>query len=128
MIANAWLLAIVIAQSGVQSAANAPEVPAAAIHGHVLRPDGEPAIRAEVRLISAGRFAKSQVAVTDQDGVYRFDDLTPGPYRMVAQKSGFVSIQYGGRPITETPDILMLNPGELRDHVDIRLVRHSAIT
>ena len=127
MIAAACLAAFALAQSSVQTTTS-QDVRPGAIHGHVSRPDGRPAARAEVRLIPTAPGLRRSAVVTDGDGVYAFDDLPPGFYRILAQKPGFVPTEYGGRPADQTGDLVQVDPGGLRDRIDIALVRHSAIT
>jgi hypothetical protein len=126
MIAAPWLLAAVMAQAGVP--AQTLDVRPGAIHGRVSRPDGRPAVRAEVRLLPNVPFRGNRVSVTDQDGAYAFDNLPPGFYRLLAQKSGFIPTQYGGRPIDDPGEPVLVTAGELRERIDIVLARQAAIT
>ena len=119
------MLALILAQA--VPPAQPPSVRPGSIHGHVSRPDGRAAVRAEVRLMPNAPHLRGGVVVTDDEGAFAFDGLSPGLYRLVAQKTGFIPTQYGGQPLDQTGDSVAVNAGELLDHVDIVLARQSAI-
>ncbi|HWI61711.1 MAG TPA: carboxypeptidase-like regulatory domain-containing protein [Symbiobacteriaceae bacterium] len=76
--------AIVDPGTGYGAVANLTVVPSASVVGRVYTPDGKPAANTEVTLWQeAEKYAVAKV-VTDQDGYYRFQDLTPGRRYSVA--------------------------------------------
>ena len=89
------LLSMLVAQS---AAAQAPR-PAAAVQGIVVKwGTAEPVAKATVELgrVETGAPAP-YVATTTGDGVFRFDGVPPGQYRVVATRAGYVKGEYGQR-------------------------------
>ena len=78
------------------------------ITGVVLKsPSGEPAAGAVVKLVDeppsvapAGR--QTQTTTTGGDGAFRFDDVEPGAYWVVANLQGYLPAEYGQRSPTGT--------------------------
>jgi protocatechuate 3,4-dioxygenase beta subunit len=82
----------------VSQPATAPENPQATVSftGHVVTPSGtdtRPVRRAKVTL--TGGTGTTRVTHTDTSGVYRFDRLTAGDYRVRVEKPGFVTLETG---------------------------------
>ena len=50
------------------------------------------------RVVFAFRGRSRLQRVTDQDGRYSFDELEPGPYRLMVQKTGYVSLEPASVP------------------------------
>jgi hypothetical protein len=69
----------------------------------------------------------SVVATTDDAGAYQLPKLLPGRYRVSASKLGFATLEFHQRRPFERGDVIFLDAGEHRDHVDIALFRHGAI-
>jgi hypothetical protein len=81
--------------------------------GTVLLNEGTPPPpirRARVTLTFDGAFP-TQIADTDTDGAFRFDNLSAGTYRILVEKPGFVPVDRGpGRAIVR-PVVVTLGPG-----------------
>ncbi len=107
----------------------------ARLSGRVVAADtGKPLRRASVtigrpnsldlRLIGPG----DRQVTTNDDGVWRVDDLPAGRYRVAASKAGYVTIQYGQRHARASARIVELAEGASLDRIDLRLPKASAIT
>ena len=62
----------------------------AAIHGQIIDPDGKPVARTRVTLFNG--LAAVDERIVGNDGAYRFDNLVPGPYSLVANAVGFSAL------------------------------------
>jgi protocatechuate 3,4-dioxygenase beta subunit len=107
----------------------------AAISGTVTDDAGEPVARLGVRLLrkleisSYLRFADSGVAATDDRGVYRFSDLSPGTYVVAARSrtgetralTGGATVYYPGTRVASQAVEIPVAQGEERWGVDLRL-------
>ena len=74
----------------VRAADRSPALGYGSVHGVAIDQEGRPLPTAFVTIhsIDAGTDRK---VVSDGDGVFAADDLTPGPYRLSAFKDGFSS-------------------------------------
>ncbi len=105
----------------------------AAIRGRITRGDGLAVARATVTATMLRRadappnaFAP-HTTTTDDDGMYEFEGILRGDYRIRASKPGFVSALYGQRSAGDPGAILSVGEHETRARVDFTLPRHSAI-
>src|SRR5262245_5688198 len=88
------------AQAGVTTTAPgsnqaAPDTGTAILRGRVFGVDSsQPLRRAQVRIF-APELRQGKVATTDQNGRYEFTELPAGRYTVEANKTGYVTSQYG---------------------------------
>jgi hypothetical protein len=112
-----------------QAQAPLPATPGnATIRGHIVRADGLPLARAEVRLGSLEPPVAPRTTITDETGSYEFSQLPAGRYLVFASKTGFVAREFGQTSTAESGQPIVLAARETRERVDIVLPRHSAIT
>jgi hypothetical protein len=100
------------------------------LQGRVVRWGTSDAIaRATVELvgISAGNPAP-YVAQTNGDGAFTFSGISPGQYRVVAKRSGYVNGEYGQRWPNGAGTVLTLPPGQLVSNVPVPLLQTGAIS
>jgi uncharacterized protein (DUF2141 family) len=101
----------------------------ATIRGHVLRADGLPLARAEVRVASVDNLVPSRTTITDENGSYEFARLPAGRYLLFASKTGFVSREFGRTDgLGTVAEPMVLAARETRERVDVALPRHGAIS
>jgi hypothetical protein len=98
------------------------------LRGHLLRSDGRPLPRAQVRLSPVELNGFQRIATTDDEGAFEFKRIPAGGYRLAANKSGYVSLEFGQRRPLQRGEIISLGAGETRERVDFALPRHGAIT
>jgi hypothetical protein len=102
---------------------------AGAITGRVVEADtNAPISDARVTLLPVTRPAPGQVpqareATTGPDGMFRFEGLAPGPYRLMAQKVGFA-----GQNPTVPPQIVTIQADAAPASSVLRLERGAIIT
>ena len=114
-------------RSGPPAAAG-PAAPrgTASISGHVLTPGSNTPVRAaDIEAVSENGmrlFTKS-----DENGVYRFDGVAEGAWRIYASKGGYVSWQFGQRRPFQEPPPISLSRGQPFT-ADIPLTRGGAIS
>lgn len=98
------------------------------VGGRVIRTDGRPIRRAQVRLepLDPSRFPEG--TATDDTGTYRFMNVRAGEYTLSASRRGFVSVRFGQRELSERGDAVTLAAGERRERVDIALSRYGTVT
>jgi hypothetical protein len=122
--------ALIFPQAG-QAAPNAPPTRTGVIRGRILRADGRPIPRAQVRLVPvagpAPAFDGRRPVDADVDGRYEFAELMAGTYRLTASKAGYVTVEFGQRRAFERGETITLADAETREKVDIVLPRHGAI-
>jgi len=99
----------------------------AMIRGRVIRGDGRPLPRAQVRLERLDVPMRPLPVATDEDGVYEIGDLPAGRFRVTAMKTGFIATAFGQRQLTEPGEPIAVRASEVREHVDITLDRASAV-
>ena len=99
----------------------------AGIRGRLVRADGRPLARAQIRLEPVDAQGPPRRADTDDEGRYEFTNLPSGRYTVTAVKTGYVTIEYGQRRSMDHGEPVVLGDGETREHVDITLPRTSAI-
>jgi protocatechuate 3,4-dioxygenase beta subunit len=87
---------------------------------------GAPVRRAQVRIV--GPDIGSKTAVTDADGRFEFRDLPGGQFNVSANKSGFVSVQYGQLRPFESGKAIDLADGQLMDKANIAMPRGGVIS
>jgi hypothetical protein len=97
------------------------------IRGHVVRADGRPLPRAQVRLTATEHRGLPRVAATSDDGGYQFEDLPADSYTITVTKTGYVSLEFGQRQAFSHGQRIKLAAGEKRERVDVALPRHGAI-
>ena len=118
-------LAIAIRLDGQVPAGTGFERAEATIRGRVLLSDGRPVSRAQLRL--TGGLAPVRYAITSDDGSYEFAHLLSGSYRLLASKTGYLSLEFGQRDSADPGQVITVAAGETRARVDIILPRHGAI-
>lgn len=97
------------------------------IRGRVVTSDtAAPVRRAQVRI--ASNEAGSRAALTDADGRYEFRDLPAGRFSLTAQKSGFMTVQYGQTRPFESGKTIDLADAQVVDKADITMPRGSVIS
>lgn len=82
--------------------------------GTILAADGRPLAYANVLLLNASDSSLAKGAVADPAGLYRFDQLRPGRYQVVASMLGYQS--------TYSPSFSLSNPGSTH-RVDPLVIR-----
>lgn len=103
------------------------------IAGHVLRADtGEPLADVLITL-SPVRGAETEVVSQRSavDGGYVFTGVTPGTYRVLAYRSGFVGRFYGQKgeaALMCPPACISISPGQKLEATNIRLAPYVPIT
>lgn len=112
-----------------QQAALQPEE-LATLQGHVIHAaTGEPVRKAHVTLSSeADHYAADFVAITDETGQFRFADVHPGLYKLIADKAGFLAGQYGQAQSQDDGSLLKINAGDRMHDVTLRLFPAGAIS
>ena len=105
-----------------------PSPDASSIFGRVTRVDGRPIPGASVRLLSENYPGTPPSTVTDDDGRYELTGLSSARFRVVAERSGFLSLEHGQRRAFEPGETIELGPGESRDSIDITLPAPGSIS
>ena len=97
------------------------------ILGRVVAAETGAAVRrAQVRISGTDIGAKS--ALTDADGRYEFRDLPAGRFSLTAQKSGYMTVQYGQTRPFESGKSIELAEGQMVDKAEIAMPRGSVIS
>jgi protocatechuate 3,4-dioxygenase beta subunit len=104
-----------------------PKTGTARLRGRITAVEsGGPVRRAQVRI--SGPDIGSKTAVTDADGRFEFRDLPGGRFNVSANKSGFVTVQYGQLRPFESGKAIELVDGQVMDKADIAMPRGSVIS
>ena len=94
---------------------------------------GAPIRKAEIMLRgserpAAGTMPASYSATADAGGNFTIKDVEPGKYRLSAQHSGFVSLQYGARNANRGGTTLTLGHGQRLKDLSLRMAPQAVIT
>jgi len=105
-----------------------PAEPPGKITGRVLRADtGQPLLKASVTLTPDGRFAEQQVVRVNKQGAFEFFEVSPGRYRLTAERNGYVRQTYGQRG--GGPGVVLeVKPRQTIDTVQFSLERGGIIS
>jgi Carboxypeptidase regulatory-like domain len=87
---------------------------------------GEPLRKAYVRLAPGSDLAKVRPTVTNEEGLFVFEDVQPGNYSLEAEHAGFIEGHYGND--ADAPVELRIVPGQTLSDLNIKLVPPSAIS
>lgn len=105
-------------------------IPDTSVSGRVLSPTGKPMadVWIEARNVGDTRTYSSERAATNKDGTFRFETLSPGPYRLVINNSGKVDSEtpfgrlfYPGVPNEAEAGLIYVEPGRYISGLDIQI-------
>jgi carboxypeptidase family protein len=101
----------------------------ARIAGRVVAADtGAPLRRAMVRLMGGG-IREAQTISTDPEGNFAFSNLPAGTYSLMAQKTSFLTMQYGQKRIGVGPGKpIKVTEGQTVDRIEVALIRGGVIS
>jgi carboxypeptidase family protein len=100
-----------------------------AIEGQVLNgATGEPLKKAAVTLLTLDVRGQPTGAVTDADGRFAIKDISPGRYRLIAERNGFVRQTYGARAPDRPGTPLTVEHGQRLRDIVIKLMPQAVIT
>ena len=109
-------------------ASNQPKPLPARLSGRVLRDDsGLSLAKATVLMFLDGRPQDNLSARTDRSGVFEFPEVSPGRYRLRAQRNGFVAQPYGARG-GGPGVVLVVEAGQRLEKIEFRLLPAGVIT
>ena len=126
LLAIAWSI---VGAASAQTPRDASRTTAAgAITGVVLSDDrpARPLRRARVRL-AGSEMSIARAIVTNEDGTFVFERLSPDDYTITAAKDGYVTISWGATRPGRQGRTIVLSRGETRS-VTVHLPRGSVIT
>lgn len=99
------------------------------VEGRVVRAgSGEPLRRAQVTLTPIARNAVPMRALTDADGRFSFQGVDPGRYRMVAERNGYLRMEFGQAASGRGGTPLELSAGQRRNDILFRLIPWGVIS
>ena len=99
----------------------------AQISGHVRRADtGAPIAKAEVTLALAkanpgGTHVPPSITITDADGAFTINNIRPGTYFVLVDRSGFISVAASFEQNVEDSALINLSAGQVLDKVEVLL-------
>jgi hypothetical protein len=99
----------------------------ATIRGRLLRADGRPLPRAEVRVVRVDVPAPRRRVDSDENGAYEFANLAAGRYTLTASKVGYLTQEYGKRRASGRGEPVTVAAAEVRERVDIVLASAGVV-
>jgi hypothetical protein len=91
------------------------------VSGRVIRFSGEPLNRAFVSLnVEGGAASWNRTAITGNDGAFRFDNVPPGQYRIVVERYGYLTQEYGQRSYDAPGSVITIIAGQQLE-ADVRM-------
>lgn len=129
----AAIAALVFAALPAGAQGPAPDQSAAkpgTIRGRITAADsGRPLARTRVMLNAVGAppAPAGMTVTTTSQGTFEMKDVTPGAYFVSAQRSGFVTLEYGQRRPGERGTAIEVGTGRLVERIDIALPRGAAL-
>jgi hypothetical protein len=102
----------------------------ASIHGIVSNAaTGEGLRKAYVRLISSTSTEIAYPATTNDQGAFAIENIAPGNYRLEAERTGFLTSDYGSQPGSEQARVLLrLSAGQSATGIEIKLVPQASVS
>jgi len=89
----------------------------------------EPLAKAQVTLGSRGaKDVFELIATTDETGYFRFADVSPGVYKLTADKTGFLSTGYGETKPDDVGFLLKISKGDRLRDIILRLSPAGSIS
>jgi hypothetical protein len=125
MRALAVLLAVTVT---VSLAAQAKDT--GTIRGRAVRADnGEPLRRVRIRVeqVEAARAGSFPSTLTDDQGRYELNGLTPGRYYLRATRGGFVDVSYGQRRPFERGRPIEVSAGQVHESINFALPKGAVV-
>lgn len=99
------------------------------IEGRVINlATGEPLRRVTLTLHSAARRGASAAAVTNAEGHFLLEDVEPGTYRLLSERTGFLGQEYGARSWSSPGTPLSLSAGQHIEGLEFKLTPQGVIT
>ena len=98
-----------------------------AIRGRVTDDTGRPLRAAQVRLSAAGGAIEPRTAGTDDEGLYKVNDVRAGRYTVAVTHAGYLPLRYGQRRPRELGRFLDVADGQVIEDVDFMLPRMGII-
>lgn len=110
--------------------AQAPPPPApTVVEGKVTNSiTGEKLKKVNVRLQPFGGSGAPTAVLSDAEGVFRFEGVEPGSYRLMADKPGFLMTQYGARRVYSAGTVLKLVAGQKLTGLILPVVPQAAMS
>src|ERR1700683_1424957 len=100
----------------------------ASVHGIVTNAaSGEGLRKAYLRLASIGRGPQYPVVTNDQ-GAFAIENITPGNYRLDVECTGFLDTWYGGGTEPDDAVELRLSAGQSLTELEIKKTPHSVLS
>jgi hypothetical protein len=113
----------VCAQTGVQQSGKCT------IEGVVTGAStGAPLSKVDIVLSPEGTRKALLVTHTDSSGRFVINELDPGRYTLRAERSGYVSQDYGERGKSSRGTVLVLHPGQISPDINFRLIATGVLT
>ena len=114
-----------------QELARPADLPAgnfATIEGHVTDESGHPIRKAGLTLSQGGTPLKPPYnAITDAEGKFSFDEITPGGYTLSVERAGYLAQPYRSSP-RETRSTILLTAGQHLKEINVTLARAVTIS
>jgi hypothetical protein len=122
-----WFRVIVVVLSLVDRAALAqapgPASLAATVEGNIAnKGPGSVTVRLEAVRSSPLGYSDGYTATAAADGAFRFDDVAPGAYRLVAEALVYQRAEFGSSTPEQAGTVLQIKPGEHRTGLVLNLV------
>jgi hypothetical protein len=135
MTSQLFLTILFVVLQNNQASVPATEKPAekqeCQVVGVVVRQDGgEPIKNARVVLKpeGTGSDVKRYGLKTGEDGKFCFSNVTPGRYRLAAERNGYVTQMYGGDEAWSQGAVLTVAKGQKLEKILLRLIRAGVIS
>ena len=123
-----------VCSAAQQPAVNPPDQKPIRVEGRVLDLNGAPVRKANVHLQGAaqpaaptGPASAGYSQTSDDTGGFAFDSVTPGPYTLSADKTGFLPARYGARSDDSPAVQLTFAPGDKKKGLDLKLIPQGVI-
>lgn len=104
------------------AAAQAPRTGGATIEGRIVNPAPDTKIRLKiVRSTPLGRI-DGYIGTVAADGSFRFDDIAPGSYRLIAEAPNYLRAEFGSSNPAAPGTVLHIKVGDRRTNLQLRFV------
>ena len=121
-------LAIILFLALIQTPTPASQTPKAAIAGRVVKArSGDPLGKAIVTLRPVSGQRNQVTLTTAVDGIFSFNNITPGQYLMAVTREGYIRQEFGQRTYKGTGTVITIGSGQVLANINFQLIPAGTI-
>ena len=121
-------LAVILLLALIQAPAPAPQIPKTALAGRIVKAgSGEPLSKTVVTLRPVSGQRNQATFTTGANGVFNFDNITPGQYRVAVTRDGYIRQEFGQRTYQGAGTVITIGSGQVLTNINFQLIPAGTI-